>query len=727
MANPDNPYSAHYILNPVYWPIWLGFGFMRLCILLPFPVISKIAKIISYPGLALMSERRRITRTNICMCFPHYSNSDVRRLMRQNFYSGAMTIFESALSWWGSDDFFKKYSHIEGIEHVEAALKKGKGVLLLGAHYTTLEIGGRVSMQFLKQITPTFKPARNKLFNAMMVSARTRSHGKLLPHQNIRALLKDLKRNEVLWYAPDQDLGRNGSVFAPFMGVQTTTLTATARIAKSSGTTVLPWSCERLPDNKGYKIILGKAFENFPSGNDIDDATTINQSIEHQIKRTPEQYFWGHRRFKTRPQGEAQVYAHRHDKLLRRYRRMLILLFLPILAYTLWIAYRNRDKKYLKQRYGFYPTKALATDLWFHAASVGEVYAVLPLIQDLHKKHPDKKIVLTTFTPTGGAIAQKNLPAGIQHYYLPIDFEFSVRRLLNFLQPKCCIIMETELWPYLHQYCFNRGIPVVIINGRISNKTFKAHSWIRNLSSRSIEFTYKIFARTELDKSRFTNMNAAEDKVTVLGNIKFAIPENESQQAIKLIKPYILVASSHAGEERLIAQLWKKMDMQSHLLVIVPRHPHRNKKIIKEIKSIGLKIAVRSQQHSPDNKTEIYLADTFGELNGFIAGSDFVFMGGTLVDIGGHNILEVGMQHKAVIIGPHMDNFLDERKLYLENDAAIEIQNEIELESTIRDLLQNPDKAALIGQAAYAITRAQQHIMQDYQRVIEEVCLPLSD
>ncbi len=672
-----------------------------------------------------MSERRRITRTNIRLCFPHYSKSDVRRLMRRNFHSSTMAIFESALSWWGSNDFFKKYSQIEGIEHVEAALKKGKGVLLLGAHYTTLEIGGRVTMQFFEQVIPTYKPARNKLFNAMMVNSRTRIHGDLLTSHNLRELLKGLKRNKILWYAPDQDLGRPGSVFAPFMGIPTATLTATARIAKSSGAAILPWYCERLANHKGYKIIIGKAFEKFPSGNDIADATTINQSIERFVNRVPEQYFWGHRRFKTRPPGEAQVYAHRHDNLLRRYRRILILLSFPIMAYTLWLAYRNQDSRYLKQRYGFYPAKNHATDLWFHAASVGEVNAVLPLILDAHRKHPNIKIILTTFTPTGGAIARKNLPAGVQHYYLPLDFEFSVKRLLNFLQPKCCIIMETELWPYLHQYCFNRGIPVIIINGRISSKTYRTRGWIRSLTWRSIEFTYKIFARTERDRKRFTEMGAAEEKVTLIGNIKFAIPENRSLQPVNLIKPYILIASSHAGEERLFAQLWKKMNIQSHLLVIVPRHPHRSKKIIKEIKSVGLKIAVRSQQHAAETKTDIYLADTFGELNEFIAGSDFVFMGGTLVDIGGHNILEVGMQRKAVIFGPHMDNFSDERKLYLDNNAAIEIQNEIELEATIRDLLQNPDKAASIGESAYSITKTQQHIMKDYQQVIEDVCLPL--
>ena len=343
MANPENPYSARYFINPVYWPLWVGFSAMRLCILLPFPVITRIAKALSYLGLILMSERRRITRTNIRLCFPHYSKKEVRRLMRQTFYSSTMAIFESALSWWGSNDFFKKYSHVEGMEHVNAALKKGKGVLFLGAHYTTLEIGGRVTMQFFEQVTPTYKPARNKLFNAMMVSSRTRIHGELLTSRNLRELLKRLKRNNIIWYAPDQDFGSSGTVFAPFMGVQTATLTATARIAKSSGAAVLPWCCERLPDNSGYKIVISPALDNFPAENDIQSATIINQSIENQVSRTTEQYFWGHRRFKTRPAGAPQVYRIRRDKYIKAYTLAHMLIALPVILYTAWIALKNKQ------------------------------------------------------------------------------------------------------------------------------------------------------------------------------------------------------------------------------------------------------------------------------------------------------------------------------------------------------------------------------------------------
>lgn len=307
MQPGEPPLSARF-LSPRYWPTWLGLGLLRLSLLLPYPAMRAAATLLGGLLYVLAGSRRHVALVNLRLCFPHLSEAQRRRLARGSFISSAMSLFEGALSWWGSDARLRRLYRIEGLEHLERARAQGRGVLLLGGHYTTLEISGRFLAFHVEGLQPIYKPARNALFEAFMAGSRKRLFDDLVPSVDMRRIVRNLRQGKVMWYAPDQDFGRQRSVFAPFFGVPTATLTTTARLAKLSGAPVVPYYSERLPGNQGYLVRLLPALEDYPSGDDVADATRGNQILEQQIARTPEQYLWLHKRFKTRPEGEPRVY-----------------------------------------------------------------------------------------------------------------------------------------------------------------------------------------------------------------------------------------------------------------------------------------------------------------------------------------------------------------------------------------------------------------------------------
>ncbi len=302
-AFPINDYLA-----PRFWFTWIWLGLLRLLVLLPYPALMWLGRQTGILSYRLIKRRRHIARVNVQLCFPTLSADDQERLVRNSFIAAGKAIFESAFAWWASDKRFKLIYSIEGLENLRAAEALGKGVLLLGGHYTTLEISGRIIAPDVPGLYPTYRPARNKLFEEVMARARTRIHNGLIRSADLRRIMKKIKQGNVVWYAPDQDFGRKRSVFAPFMGVATTTLTLTAHIAAATGCPVVPLFSERLADDSGCRVRFAPMLTNFPTGDDVADATTVNQVIEQQIRRTPDQYLWLHRRYKTRPHGEPDVY-----------------------------------------------------------------------------------------------------------------------------------------------------------------------------------------------------------------------------------------------------------------------------------------------------------------------------------------------------------------------------------------------------------------------------------
>ena len=296
-------------LHPRHWATWLAVGLLRMVAAMPYGVQLFIGRRFGDLMFGLLPRRRQIARRNLELCFPELDEDERHRLLRGSFQSVGITVIETAFSWWGSETKLRNLYRMEGEEHLQNALQQGKGALLLGGHYTTLEISGRFLAFHTNDLQPIYKPARNQLFNALMVAARSRLFDRLLANREFRTVLRGLKDNKVVWYAPDQDFGRGQNVFAPFMGIATATLTMTSRLAKASGAPVLPFYSQRLPGSEGYLIKLLPPLQNFPSGDDVADSMLINEAIEQQVRNAPEQYLWLHRRFKTRPLGEDDIYS----------------------------------------------------------------------------------------------------------------------------------------------------------------------------------------------------------------------------------------------------------------------------------------------------------------------------------------------------------------------------------------------------------------------------------
>lgn len=296
-----------------YWPTWLGMFLLWCLSRLPWRWQTGIGRLLGNTFRLFASQRRHITEVNLALCFPELSETERRKLLTDNFVSLGIGIMEMAMSWWGSDRRLQKLVTIEGLPHLHDALKNNKGVILLSAHLTTLEIGGRL-LALHAPFHVMYRKHKNPVIESVMRNARIRNFDKAIPRKDLRTMLKSLKDNMPVWYAPDQDYGPKQSLFAPFFGVQAASVTGTSRLARMSGAAVVPFFQTRLPNGKGYRLTLLPALDDFP-GEDVEsDTRRINEIIEAQIRTQPEQYLWAHRRFKTRPPGEKKPYKKRRKR-----------------------------------------------------------------------------------------------------------------------------------------------------------------------------------------------------------------------------------------------------------------------------------------------------------------------------------------------------------------------------------------------------------------------------
>lgn len=296
--NRDTRYSRYW--QPRWWPTWTGIGLMWLVSRLPLALQWKLGTLIGELAYRLIPRRRHITEVNIRLCFPELSREEQQALVRKSFHSNGIGIMEIGLAWFRDPRAFLPVTTVHGLEHVEAGLAHGKGILLLGGHYSTLDLGGSLVTEFIDADVMQ-RDHNNPLMNAVMTRARERRYGTALDSKNLRGLLKSLKKNRIVWYATDQDYGRKDIVFAPFFGVPAGSITATSRIAERSGCSVVPFSHFRREKELGYDIYFHPPLQDFPSGNDMADATLVNRTIEREVRKHPDQYLWMHRRFKTRP------------------------------------------------------------------------------------------------------------------------------------------------------------------------------------------------------------------------------------------------------------------------------------------------------------------------------------------------------------------------------------------------------------------------------------------
>ncbi|MDH3671887.1 MAG: 3-deoxy-D-manno-octulosonic acid transferase [Gammaproteobacteria bacterium] len=377
----------------------------------------------------------------------------------------------------------------------------------------------------------------------------------------------------------------------------------------------------------------------------------------------------------------------------------------------------------MKERLGLYRWQSTLEPIWIHAASVGEVIAIEPLIHCLLKRFPERSFIISTGTPTGARVARQRLPGAVKHVYLPIDLPGAVHRFLDHLTPTCALIMETELWFNLYKSCATRDIPIVVINGRLSSRTLNARVWLRSVYMETIARVDAILARSAKDKEGFIALGASPDRVKVIGNIKFAAPTTTTPFSKPMIlRPYVLVASTHENEELRFLRLWKSRERHQYLLVIAPRHPHRLKDILKQIAPLSEHVSVRSRDDITNDHTEVYLVDTLGELAAFMARAEIVFMGGSLVPHGGHNILEPARLGKPIVFGPHMDNFADEARIFLEHEAAIQITDDDALDRCLARLLESREERDQLGERAKSVVRQYEDIAERYVDEIAGQC-----
>jgi KDO2-lipid IV(A) lauroyltransferase len=296
--------------HPRYWPTWLALGVLRLFEPLPYGLLLWLGRRLGDLLLLLPLNFVRIAQRNLELCLPEKSPAERAAILRAHFRSVGIGLFETAISWWSPDSRIVKLTNLEGEEHLQAALARGRGAILLSAHFTTLEIGARALCARVAA-SIMYRPTSNLVLENFLMRNRGRRARRAIPRDDIRTLISALKNNEPVWYAPDQSYRKKGAEMVPLFGIPAATNTATSRLARMTGAAVLPYFPERLPGSRGYRMIIQPALANFPSDSPAADAQHFNELIEEQVRVVPEQYLWIHRRFKGLTPDYPDYYAKR--------------------------------------------------------------------------------------------------------------------------------------------------------------------------------------------------------------------------------------------------------------------------------------------------------------------------------------------------------------------------------------------------------------------------------
>jgi len=303
------------LLHPRHWGAWITVGLLRLAGLLPWPLMQLLAQVLGHALYLLAPFRRRVAIVNISLCFPELDPKAQHRLVRRIFVSHIMGLLETTLAWWGDDDQLRPRMQATGFEQLREYQQSGRGAIVIGCHFTTLDLAGRLFL-FNADTDVVYRPQKYPVYDFFMRRNRERLFKHAIERSDTRTLIRNIKKGRTVWYAPDQDYGKKNAVFAPFFGIPAATLTATSRLAKITGAAVFFCTHYRLPGNR-YEINIEGPFENFPTDDDVADASFVNQLVERAVRRAPEQYMWLHKRFKSRPEGEASFYPKRTRKRTR--------------------------------------------------------------------------------------------------------------------------------------------------------------------------------------------------------------------------------------------------------------------------------------------------------------------------------------------------------------------------------------------------------------------------
>lgn len=387
-------------------------------------------------------------------------------------------------------------------------------------------------------------------------------------------------------------------------------------------------------------------------------------------------------------------------------------LVLWALAHLVWRGLRYSP--YLRrwhERFGLVERTTGKDVIWVHAVSVGEVRTVARLVDFLKSEFPDKSILITTMTPTGSEQVRQLHGDSVLHCYAPYDLPGSVRRFLDRTRPQIAFVIETEFWPNILRLCEERGIPTLLLNVRVSPRSFKGYSKFPNFIRHMLERPTIIAAQSEQDAERLLTLGAPEGKVTVTGNLKFDVepPVGVEDTARHLrnrwgaSRPVWIAASTHDGEEAKVLEAFRTLlDTNSDaLLVLVPRHPERFGSVEKLCRRAGYAFERHSDRLEPlPAETRILIGDTMGELVSLYAASDVAFIGGSLVRHGGHNLVEALVVGTPCVFGPHVFNFEQSTRTALEYGAAEQVRDPMALAATIAAYLDDADRRSRAAEAA---------------------------
>ena len=406
----------------------------------------------------------------------------------------------------------------------------------------------------------------------------------------------------------------------------------------------------------------------------------------------------------------------------------VLVLALAVIA-SPWFVYQAlRYKKYvgsLGQRMGYLPVSFnmdADESIWIHAVSVGEVLTARPLISDLKRRYPNLRMFLSTTTLAGQQLARRNVQDVDAVFYFPFDLGIFVRRTLDLVRPRLFIMMETEIWPNLLRECHARGIKTAVVNGRLSARSYPRYRMVRAFMRRVLDQVDRFLVQSEESARRFIDLGADPARVVVTGSLKFdslelsstALQARARDRVLRYFRvpssrPVIVAGSTMKGEESAVLRAFRRVraNAPSTLLVIAPRNPERFGEVEQLVRSEGWKTAKRSDLAiDSEPRVDVVVLDTIGELATVYQIGTIVFVGGSLVATGGHNVLEPAVFGKPIVFGPHMSNFAEIAEAFVSNGAGVQLADEHELDEAFLSLMSDPVRRARLGAAARALVEA---------------------
>jgi len=429
----------------------------------------------------------------------------------------------------------------------------------------------------------------------------------------------------------------------------------------------------------------------------------------------------------------ANPFVDRHAVFQRFIYALALYLLTPFALYRLTtrgIKYHGYFARW-RERFGFFPAPGIEGSIWVHAVSLGEVNAALPLIEALMRRYADSRFVITTFTPTGSERVQRLLGDRVFHVYVPYDLTSAVKRFLDRVKPRLAVVMETEIWPNLFITCAEREIPIVIANARLSERSLRGYWPIQPLARRAIRCATVVAAQSTSDYERLIALGAESKDVVIVGNLKFdiAIPEGVCgrgtafREAAGRERPVWIAASTHEGEEMAVFKAHAEVlrRFPDALLLIAPRHPERFKPVAAACRAYGFNTRTRSEDATADPACQCFVVDTMGELLDFYAAADVAFVGGSLVPVGGHNLLEPAALARPVIVGPQTFNSAEVTENLIDAGAVLRIADGDALGAAVLRLLSRDDERRSMGAAAYAVMERERGAVARTMALVEGV------